>query len=92
MMNPIAKQPLIRPRFLLLVSMVVGAAAMRLLPHPPNFTPIGAMALFAGAHFGSRLSAFSVPLLAMRRGEIGNPCRDFQTHTLSVSPAAIVLR
>ena len=65
MMNPIAKQPLLRPRFLLLVSMVVGAAAMRLLPHPPNFTPVGAMALFAGAHFGSRLSAFSVPLFAM---------------------------
>jgi len=27
------------------------AAASRLIPHPPNFTAIGAMALFAGAQF-----------------------------------------
>lgn len=38
---------------------------MRLLPHPPNFTPVAALALFAGAHFASRYLAFLVPLLAM---------------------------
>ena len=38
---------------------------MRLIPHPPNFTPIAAMALFAGAHFSRKRYTFAVPLLAM---------------------------
>jgi hypothetical protein len=38
---------------------------MRLLPHPYNFTPIAAMALFGGAHFRDRRVAFAVPLIAM---------------------------
>ena len=37
------------PRLWLVGTMICGAAAMRLLPHPLNFAPIGAMALFAGA-------------------------------------------
>ena len=52
-------------RFWALVGIVVTAAAMRLLPHPPNFTPIAAMAFFVGAHFARRRSAFAVPLAAM---------------------------
>jgi hypothetical protein len=45
--------------------MVLTAAATRLLPHPPNFAPITAMALFAGACFASRWLALFVPLAAM---------------------------
>src|SRR5215472_3804927 len=42
---------------------VVGAAAlMRVLPHPPNVSPILAMSLFAGAYCGTRKLAFLVPL------------------------------
>jgi hypothetical protein len=41
-------------RLLVLLSAIVAAAALRLVPHPPNFTPIGAMALFAGAYLGKR--------------------------------------
>ncbi|MBU91256.1 MAG: hypothetical protein CL475_02420 [Acidobacteria bacterium] len=41
----------------------VGVIA-RLLPHIPNFTPIGGMALFGAAH-GSRRSAFIAPLVAL---------------------------
>jgi hypothetical protein len=52
-------------RFNVLLAMVLGAAASRLLPHPPNFTPIGAMALFGGACFRSKWQAFLVPLAAM---------------------------
>lgn len=54
-----------KPRTGLLVALVVGAAVMRLLPHPANFTPVAALALFAGAHFQSRRVAFLVPLSAM---------------------------
>ena len=53
------------PRLLALLSAIVAAAALRLVPHPPNFTPIGAMALFSGAYFGRRGLAFIAPLGAM---------------------------
>ncbi len=43
-----------RTRLLALFAAIVGAAALRLVPHPPNFTPIGAMALFSGAYLGRR--------------------------------------
>ena len=39
----------------------VGMAG-RLLPHPPNFTPIAAAALFAGFYFSNRLVAAVVPM------------------------------
>jgi hypothetical protein len=51
---------------LLAVSLFVGGAALaRLLPHPPNVTPIAAMALFGGAYLANRKLAFALPLLAM---------------------------
>lgn len=34
--------------------LIVLAAASRLLPHPPNFAPVAAMGLFAGAFAGRR--------------------------------------
>jgi hypothetical protein len=37
----------------------------RLMPHMPNFTPVAASALFAGAVFRTRTLAFVVPLTAM---------------------------
>ncbi|MFQ5744815.1 MAG: DUF6580 family putative transport protein [Acidobacteriota bacterium] len=40
------------------------AALLRLIPHLPNFTPIGAMALFGAAH-GSRRFAIFAPLAAL---------------------------
>jgi hypothetical protein len=54
-------------RFLLLVlvGVVLLAAAARLLPHPPNVTPVTAMALFAGAHLVDRRLAYGLPLLAL---------------------------
>jgi hypothetical protein len=52
-------------RLLVLLSAIVVAAALRLVPHPPNFTPIGAMALFSGVYLGRRGLAFAAPLAAM---------------------------
>ena len=54
-------------RILALLSAILAAAALRLVPHPPNFTPIGAMALFSGAYLGRRTTvlAFAAPLAAM---------------------------
>jgi hypothetical protein len=47
------------------VGIIVAAAISRLVPHAPNFTPIGALALFAGAQFEGRIMAFAVPVAAM---------------------------
>lgn len=45
--------------------LIIGiAAVLRLLPHPPNFAPIAAMALFGGTYLNKRY-AFVVPLVAM---------------------------
>src|SRR4029079_9116453 len=52
-------------RLVALLSAILAAAVLRLVPHPPNFTPIGAMALFSAAYLGSRVLAFAVRLGAM---------------------------
>ncbi len=53
-------------RILVILSAIAAAAALRLVPHPPNFSPIGAMALFSGAYLGRRgLIAFAAPLGAL---------------------------
>lgn len=58
------------PRFLVLAGMILIAAFTRLIPHPPNFTAIGAMALFGGAYFSRKSWAFAVPLTAMFLSDI----------------------
>lgn len=58
-------------RTFVLVGMVLLAALARLVPHPPNFTPIGALALFGAAHFRSTRAAFLVPLTAMFVSDLG---------------------
>ncbi len=59
-----------KQRYLVLVGMILAAAVARLLPHPWNFTPIGAMALFGGAQFASKRAAFVLPLAALFLGDL----------------------
>ena len=54
-----------KPRFLFLAGMILLAAGSRLIPHPPNFSPIAALALFGGAQFADKRLALLVPLAAM---------------------------
>ena len=51
-------------RYLITFLLILFAALSRLLPHPPNFVPITAMALFGGMCL-ERKHAFIVPLAAM---------------------------
>jgi uncharacterized protein DUF6580 len=55
----------LNPRLLAILGMILAAAATRLIPHPPNMTAVGAVALFGGAYFERRWMAFVVPLAAM---------------------------
>jgi uncharacterized protein DUF6580 len=52
-------------RVMTLSSIVVLAAMTRLIPHPPNVTPIAAMALFGGAYLRDWRVAFLLPTVAM---------------------------
>jgi hypothetical protein len=52
-------------RLAALLLAIGSAAALRLVPHPPNFSPIDAMALFSGAYVGRRALAFVAPLAAL---------------------------
>jgi hypothetical protein len=56
---------MLNKRFLVLLGIILSAAAMRLVTHPPNFTPIASMALFGGVHFTKKKTALLVPLAAM---------------------------
>jgi hypothetical protein len=56
---------MLKPRFLALVTLILAAAATRLLPHPPNMTSLSAVALFGGAYFADKRLAFLVPLGAL---------------------------
>lgn len=62
-MNRPATLPAAGP--LLLAALIFIAALSRVLPHPPNFSPIEAVALFGGAYFAKRHWALLVPLAAM---------------------------
>ena len=48
---------------LVLAALIFIAALSRVLPHPPNFSPIEAVALFGGAYFAKRHWALLVPLV-----------------------------
>lgn len=52
-------------RFFAAIFLVLVAAALRLVPHPPNFSPIAGMALFGGAVFVRREIGMILPLAAL---------------------------
>ena len=59
-----------KARLVALLTAIFGAAALRLVPHPPNFSPIAAMALFAGAYMPRKLLAFVAPFGALILSDI----------------------
>jgi len=52
-------------RNLALTLLILAAALTRLLPHPPNFAPITAMAVFGAVTFGRWRTAVVAPLVAL---------------------------
>lgn len=60
----------------LILVMIAAAAAARLLPHMPNFTPIGAMALFGGTYIANKRWAIVAPLCAMLLSDVALQLRD----------------
>ena len=68
MNRPVAS--LLSPGPLVLAGLILLAALSRVLPHPPNFSPVAAVALFAGAYFAARKWAFIVPLAALALSDV----------------------
>lgn len=52
-------------RFIVIISLIMGAVFLRLIPHPPNFVPIAAIALFGGCYIADKRLALLLPLLAL---------------------------
>jgi hypothetical protein len=52
-------------RFAIITGFIVLAVLSRVLPHPYNFTPLGAIALFGAAYFTDKKWAILIPLIAM---------------------------
>ena len=55
---------------LIVLAIIICAAFTRLVPHPPNFTPIIAMGLFGGAYLKDSRMAIMFPVLAMLLSDI----------------------
>lgn len=44
---------------------IIFGVVCRLIPHPPNFSPVTAIALFGGLNFSDKRIAFSIPLIIL---------------------------
>jgi hypothetical protein len=51
--------------YLAIISLILFASFSRIIPHMPNFTPVGAMALFGGAYLKNKYHALIIPLLSL---------------------------
>ena len=51
--------------FTLAIGLIFLASLSRLFPHPPNFTPVMAIALFSGFYLPRRWGGLFVPMVAM---------------------------
>jgi hypothetical protein len=56
---------LLSSKFIFAAGLIIAAAFTRLIPHYPNFTAVGAIALFGGAYLPNKKLAFIVPFIAM---------------------------
>ena len=73
-------------------TMVAIAAATRFLPHPPNFTAIGGMALFGAATLNNKKLALMVPVMAMVISDLFIPNGfDFAVYAAFIAIAALGL-
>ena len=57
--------PFAVPETLVILVLILFAGFSRLIPHPWNFTAIGAMALFSGHQFQHKVLAFVAPFLTL---------------------------
>lgn len=69
-MNMSSDNSLFTPRIKFIALLIGLTALARLLPHEMNFTPVGAIALFAGTYITGKRWAFMLPLAALLVSDI----------------------
>ena len=52
-------------KYIFLISVITFAVLSRFLPHPPNFTPVAAIALLSCKGFNNRWIAIIIPMIIM---------------------------
>lgn len=71
---------MVSPRFFFIFGLVLTGVLSRLLPHPPNFTSMNAIALFGAFYFGNQWLSFFVVSLTMILSDLVlgyHPCMSF---------------
>ena len=73
---------------LTLAALIFIAALSRVLPHPPNFSPIEAVALFGGGHVGQALARVLArnPELLRSQAEVRRAERQLELERLRRQP------
>ncbi len=56
--------------FFLVIALLIFAVISRLIPHPPNFTPVGGIAIFAATKFYNKNFAILIPLIILFLSDI----------------------
>lgn len=52
-------------RFLLLTFLIILGVMSRFVPHYPNFTAVGAVALLSGKYFNRKVYSYAIPLITL---------------------------
>ena len=80
-----------KSRMLLLMAIVLVTALTRLLPHPPNFSPVMAVSLFSGAYLMDKKYAILVPILVMFLSDLVIGFHDLMPLVYVLMVAAVLL-
>jgi hypothetical protein len=59
-----------QPRTITLLAIILAVVIFRFLPHPPNVSPVAAMALFGGVYLADKRLAFILPFAALALSDI----------------------
>ena len=54
-----------RLQFWIVALIIFSIAIVRVIPHFPNYSPLGAICLFGAAHFSQKKYAYLIPILAV---------------------------
>ncbi len=81
---------MLTPRFWALASLTLAVAMTRVIPHPWNFTPVGALCLFGGAYFTRKWAAFGVPLAALFLSDLVLAVTHYNLRSLLAMPSVYV--
>ena len=79
---------------IILLIILIGAFS-RIIPHPPNFTAIGAISILGGLYFNKKYLAFFTPIMAMFLSDIilgHTPIISVYIAFLTIIPLGIKIR